>query len=245
MKNLPVLYQDEYLVAVNKPSGLLVHRSDMARHETEHAMKIVRNQLRQWVYPFHRLDRSTSGVLVFALDQETARRMTQLFTDDKVSKKYLAVVRGHTREEERIDHPLKERRDKMTDQRADKDKPAQQAITSYRRLATVEVPQPVGPYATARYSLLQVKPLTGRNHQIRRHMKHVFHPVVGDTTYGDGKHNDFFRKHFNCHRLLLHANSIEFIHPHTCGQIVIQAALDDTFSTLIKALDWGEIPVSP
>ncbi len=244
MKKLPILYQDEYLVAVNKPSGLLVHRSDMARHETEHAMKIVRNQLRQWVYPFHRLDRSTSGVLVFALDQETARRMTQLFTDDKISKKYLAVVRGHTREEERIDHPLKERWDKMTDQRADKDKPAQQAITSYRRLATVEVPQPVGPYATARYSLLQVKPLTGRNHQIRRHMKHVFHPVLGDTTYGDGKHNDFFRKHFNCHRLLLHANTIEFIHPHTGGLIAIQAALDDTFSMLFKALGWGEISVS-
>ena len=244
MKKLPILYQDEYLVAVNKPSGLLVHRSDMARHETEHAMKIVRNQLRQWVYPFHRLDRSTSGVLVFALDQETARRMTQLFTDDKISKKYLAVVRGHTREEERIDHPLKERWDKMTDQRADKDKPAQQAITSYRRLATVEVPQPVGPYATARYSLLQVKPLTGRNHQIRRHMKHVFHPVVGDTTYGDGKHNDFFRKHFNCHRLLLHANSIEFIHPYTGGLIAIQAALDNTFSTLLKALGWDAISVS-
>jgi tRNA pseudouridine65 synthase len=243
-KKLPILYQDEYLVAVNKPSGLLVHRSDIARHETEHAMKIVRNQLRQWVYPFHRLDRSTSGVLVFALDQETARRMTQLFTDDKVSKKYLAVVRGHTREEERIDHPLRERRDKMTDQRADKDKPAQQAVTAYTRLATVEVPQPVGPYATARYSLLQVKPLSGRNHQIRRHMKHIFHPVLGDTTYGDGKHNDFFRKHFNCHRLLLHANSIEFIHPYTCGQIVIQAALDDTFSMLLKDLDWGEIPVS-
>jgi tRNA pseudouridine65 synthase len=239
MKKLPILYQDEFLVAVNKPSGLLVHRSDIARHETEHAMKIVRNQLRQWVYPFHRLDRSTSGVLVFALDQETARRMTQLFTNDKIFKNYLAVVRGHTRDEELIDHPLKEHWDKMTDQKADKDKPGQQAITEYRRLATVELPQAVGPYATARYSLLQVKPRTGRNHQIRRHMKHVFHPVVGDTTYGDGKHNDFFRKNFNCRRLLLHANRIEFIHPYTCAHIIIQAPLDETFSTLLKALDWG------
>jgi tRNA pseudouridine65 synthase len=244
MRTLPVLYQDEYLIAVNKPSGLLVHRSDIARHETENAMKIVRNQLRQWVYPFHRLDRSTSGVLVFALDQETARRMTQLFIDNKIFKDYLAVVRGYTREEERIDHPLKELRDKMTDQKADEDKPGQQAVTAYRRLATVELPQPVGPYATARYSLLQVKPLTGRNHQIRRHMKHIFHPVVGDTTHGDGKHNDFFRKNFNCRRLLLHANAIEFIHPYTCGQVVIQAPLDDAFSTLLKALNWGTIAVS-
>ncbi len=244
MRTLPVLYQDEYLVAVNKPSGLLVHRSDIARHETENAMKIVRNQLRQWVYPFHRLDRSTSGVLVFALDQETARRMTQLFIDNKISKDYLAVVRGYTREEERIDHPLKERRDKMTDQKADEDKPGQQAVTAYRRLATVELPLPVGPYATARYSLLQVKPLTGRNHQIRRHMKHIFHPVVGDTTHGDGKQNDFFRKNFNCRRLLLHANTIEFIHPYTCGQVVIQAPLDNAFNTLLKALNWGAIAVS-
>ncbi len=244
MRQLPVLYQDEYLVAVNKPSGLLVHRSDIARHETENAMKTVRNQLRQWVYPFHRLDRSTSGVLLFGLDQETARRMTQFFTDDKISKSYLAVVRGYTREEERIDHPLKERRDRMADQKADKDKPAQQAITAYRRLATVELPQPVGRYATARYSLVQVKPQTGRNHQIRRHMKHIFHPVVGDTTYGDGKQNDFFRKNFNCDRLLLHAGRIEFTHPFTCGRIVIQAALDEKFRTLLKALDWGTIAVS-
>lgn len=238
MKELPILYQDKYLVAVDKPSGLLVHRSDIARHETEYAMKIVRNQLGQWVYPFHRLDRSTSGVLVFALDQETARRMTQLFTDDKISKNYLAVVRGYTSDDERIDYPLKERRDRMTDQKADKNKPAQQAITVYKRLATVELPQPVGPYTTARYSLLQVKPLTGRNHQIRRHMKHIFHPVVGDTTYGDGRHNDFFRSNFNCRRLLLHAHAIEFMHPHTNGRLVIRAPLDDNFSSLLRALGW-------
>ncbi|HEY6010274.1 MAG TPA: pseudouridine synthase [Nitrospirota bacterium] len=241
MTALPILYQDEHLVAVNKPSGLLVHRSDIARHETEHAMKIVRNQLRRWVYPFHRLDRSTSGVLVFGLDQETARRMTRFFTDDAVEKAYLAVVRGHTKEGERIDYPLKERWDKMTDQNADRDKPAQQAITNYRRLGIVDVPQPVGPYATARYSLLQIKPLTGRNHQIRRHMKHIFHPVIGDTTYGDGKHNDLFRKHFNCRRLLLHASSIEFPHPYTGGTVVIQAPLDDAFSALVTALDWGGV----
>lgn len=243
MTTLPILYQDDHLVAVNKPSGLLVHRSDIARHETEHAMKIVRNQLRQWVYPFHRLDRSTSGVLVFALDQETARRMTQLFTDDKISKKYLAVVRGHTREEEQIDHPLRERLDRMTDRNADRDKPGQRAVTFYRRLATVELQDPVGPYATARYSFLEVKPLTGRNHQIRRHMKHIFHPVVGDTTYGDGKHNDFFRRKFNCRRLLLHANTIGFPHPYSGASVAIQAPLDDGFRSLLRTIT-GSDPFS-
>ena len=144
MKSLPVLYLDKQLVAVNKPAGLLVHRSDIDRHEHEIAMKIVRDQLGQWVYPFHRLDKSTSGVILFALDKETARYMTQAFTEGKVSKSYLAVVRGFTREAERIDYPLKERRDRMTGQKVDRDKPGQEAVTEYRRLATVELPHPVG-----------------------------------------------------------------------------------------------------
>jgi tRNA pseudouridine65 synthase len=237
-RSLPVLYQDRQLVVVNKPSGLLVHRSDIDRHASENAMKIVRDQMGQWVYPVHRLDKATSGVLVFALDRETARCMTRLFFDDRISKGYLAIVRGFTPESGRIDHPLKERWDKMTDQKADRDKPGKQAVTEYRRIATVELPHPVGRYSTARYSLLQVTPFTGRNHQIRRHLKHVFHPVVGDTTYGDGKHNDLFRKHLNCHRLLLHANNIEFIHPGNGEKLEIQAPPDLTLSALLDRLPW-------
>jgi tRNA pseudouridine65 synthase len=244
MKSLPVLYLDKQLVAVNKPAGLLVHRSDIDRHEHENAMKIVRDQLGQWVYPFHRLDKSTSGVLLFALDKETARFMTQAFTGGKVSKSYLAVVRGFTREEERIDYPLKERRDKMTGQRAERDKPGQEAVTEYRRLATVELPHPVGRYSTARYSFVQAAPLTGRMHQIRRHMKHIFHPVVGDTNHGDGKQNDFFRRHFDCRRLLLHAHSIEFVHPCTDRQLHIQAPLDHAFGALLEVLHWDKVPLS-
>jgi tRNA pseudouridine65 synthase len=240
MKTLPVLYQDEHLVAVNKPMGLLVHRSSIDCHEHENAMKLVRDQLGQWVYPIHRLDKSTSGVLVFALDQETARRMTRSFTDEKVSKGYLAVVRGITKEAERIDHPLKDSVDKMTDQKADKDKPAKPSVTDYRRLASIELPHAVGRYSTARYSLVTAFPVTGRNHQIRRHMKHIFHPIVGDTTYGDGKQNDFFRRQFNCHRLLLHAYKIEFIHPYTGQLLHIRAPLDHTFSALLEGLQWDQ-----
>ncbi len=240
MKSLPVLYQDEHLVAVNKPSGLLVHRSAIDRHEPETAMKIVRDQVGQWVFPVHRLDKSTSGVLVFALDRETARRMSLLFSDAKVSKTYLAVVRGFTSEADRINHPLKDRWDKMTDQKADKEKPGKDAVTDYRRLATVELPYPVGRYASARFSLVQAAPLTGRNHQIRRHMKHVFHPIIGDTTYGDGRQNDFFRRHFQCRRLLLHASSISFPHPGTGKPLPIDAPLDDAFNALLEALHWKD-----
>jgi tRNA pseudouridine65 synthase len=241
MRTLPVLYQDEQLVAVNKPSGLLVHRSAIDRHETVIAMQLLRDQLGQWVYPLHRLDKSTSGALVFALDRETARAMTRSFTDAAVSKKYLAVVRGFIGEGDRIDHPLKDRRDKMTAGEENGNGTGKSSVTEYRRLATVELPQAVGRYATARYSLVAAAPLTGRTHQIRRHLKHIFHPVVGDTTYGDGKQNEFFRRKFNSHRLLLHAHTIEFIHPWTGRLLSIQAPLDHTFGALLEALQWDRV----
>jgi len=244
MKTLSILYQDRHLVAVNKPSGLLVHRSMIDRHETENAMRILRNQLGQWVWPLHRLDKPTSGVLLFALDKETARLMTQSFSHGKASKHYLAIVRGFTKELECIDYPLKDLWDKMTDQKAKKDKPEKASITEYRRLATVELPYPVSRYSSARYSLIKVAPLTGRNRQIRRHMKHIFHPVVGDTTYGDGKQNAFFRQKFNCCRLLLHAIKVEFIHPFSEQRIHIQAPLDQTFGSLLEALQWGNVGLS-
>jgi len=236
MNPLPILYQDEHLVAVNKPSGLLVHRTNLDRHTRENAMHIVRDQLGRWVYPFHRLDKATSGVLLFALDQETARRMTRSFTNGAVSKSYLAIVRGFTKEGERIDHPLREIADKRSGQSVDRDGPGKEAITEYQRLAAVELPHPVGRYTTARYSFIKASPLTGRNHQIRRHLKHIFHPVIGDTAYGDGKHNDFFRKQFDCHRMLLHAREIVFIHPNTDRRLSLEAPLDNAFSALLHVL---------
>lgn len=249
MKSLPLLYQDEHLVAVNKPSGLLVHRSDIDRHESEYAMQILRDQLGQWVYLLHRLDKATSGVLMFALDRETARRMTRSFTGGAISKSYFAIVRGFTPEAERIDHPLKERRGKMriemriemTDKRAAMDKPERAAVTEYRRLATVELPRPVGRYPTARYSLIQAAPLNGRMHQIRRHLKHIFHPIIGDTTYGDGKQNEFFRLEFNCRRLLLHSHAAEFLHPHSGKQVRIHAPLDEDFGAILREFSWETI----
>ncbi len=244
MKALPILYQDEHLVAVNKPSGLLVHRSAIDRHETEIAMKIVRNQLGQWVYPVHRLDKATSGVLVFTLDRETTRRMFRAFSEGEVSKKYLAIVRGFTEEAGRIDHPLRENQDKMSGREEAGGGQAKRCLTEYRRLATVELPEPVGRYATARFSLVAAAPATGRTHQIRRHMKHIFHPVVGDTTYGDGRQNEFFRRQFNCRRLLLHAQALEFLHPWNSGRVAVQAPLDHAFRTVLDNLNWSAVDLA-
>lgn len=238
---MEILYQDDSLVAVNKPAGLLVHRSAIDRHETRYAMQIVRDRLGRRVYPVHRLDKPTSGILVFALDADTARRMTELFSGGGVDKTYLAVVRGYADETGIIDYALEEQLDRITDANAQRDKPAQPAVTCYRRLGIAELPFAVGRYPTARYSLLRISPKTGRKHQIRRHMKHIFHPVVGDTSHGDGRHNDFFRTHFGCHRLLLCATGLAFTHPDTGERLRLEAPLDDSFRRIVDNLGWGDV----
>lgn len=236
---IDILYLDDWLVAVHKPAGLLVHRSEIDRHETRYALQLTRDRLGRRVYPVHRLDKPTSGVLVFALDLDMARRMTALFTDGGVEKTYTAVVRGHTDPDGVIDYALVEQLDAMTDAKARPDKPAQTAITHYRRLATNELPYPVGRYPTCRYSWLELSPKTGRKHQIRRHMKHIFHPVVGDTTHGDGRHNQFFREHFETHRLLLAATRLGFVHPATGAGVELTAPLDGGFRAILAGLGWN------
>ena len=237
---MQILYHDEHLIAVNKPTGLLVHRSAIDRHETRFALQLVRDRIGRRVYPLHRLDKPTSGVLLFALNEATARLMMPVFSGGGVDKHYLAVVRGYTADRETIDYPLKEQLDRMTDARADADKPAQAAITHLRRLATIELSQAVGRYHTARYSLVKLTPGTGRKHQLRRHMKHIFHPIIGDTSHGDGLHNRFFRDAFDCRRLLLAATQLSFVHPQSGQRISIEAPLDDTFTTILDRLGWGD-----
>jgi tRNA pseudouridine65 synthase len=235
---LEILFHDEWLVAINKPSGLLVHRSWIDKDETRFALQMVRDQIGQYVYPVHRLDKPTSGVLLFALDADTAKALSQAFENGEISKEYLAVVRGYTDESGHIDYPLKELHDKMTDAKAQRNKAPQSAITDYERLATIELPIAVGRYATARYSLVKLRPKSGRKHQLRRHMKHIMHPIVGDTKYGRSEHNNLFRRHFDCHRLLLAATTIRFPHPVTGKPITITATPGMDFDRILALPDW-------
>jgi tRNA pseudouridine65 synthase len=237
---LEIIYQDKHLVAINKPSGLLVHRSYIDRHETRFAVQILRDQLGQYVYPVHRLDKPTSGILLFALNAEFAQQMGTLFSERQTQKTYLAVVRGYTIDKDTIDYTLVEELDKIADKHA-KEKEAQDAVTDYQTLAQTEFNHPVGRYQTARYSLVKLTPKTGRKHQLRRHLKHIYHPIVGDTTHGDGKQNQFFREQLNCHRLLLAATQLAFIHPQTKKNIVINATIDGEFKQIIKHFEQYEL----
>ncbi len=239
---LEILYRDEHLVAVNKPSGLLVHRSMIDRHETRFALQLVRDQIGQYVYPVHRLDKPTSGVLVLALSPEVARMMGELFqSHDAITKSYLAVVRGIAPPTATIDYPLKEQLDKMTDKKAQQDKPAQAALTDIVRLATVELPYGIDRYPTSRYSLVQANPKTGRKHQIRRHLKHLAHPIIGDAKHGKGNHNRYFAEHLGANRLLLHCQTMAFLHPVSGQPLVIEAPLDATMTALFQTFDWGHL----
>lgn len=216
-------------MAIAKPPGMAVHRSEQV-HDRAPALQRLRDQLGQWVYPVHRLDRATSGVLLFALDPQTAGALGQRLRAREVDKRYLAVTRGFTPPRAEIERALRET----------PEGPAQPAHTSLRRLATVQLPIAVGRYPTARYSLVELRPHQGRSHQLRKHMAHLRHPIVGDVRHGDGRHNRLFREHFGARRLLLHARRLSLCHPHTDRPLNIEAPLDEQLGELLADLGWQE-----
>ena len=234
---LPIVYRDDWLIAIHKHAGLLVHRSALDRHETRFALQMLRDQIGQPVYPVHRLDKGTSGVLLFALDREVSRALNSQFERGEVTKTYLAIVRGHPPEAGEIDHPLA----RIADEHAGivASAAAQPALTRYRRLATVELPHAVDRYPTSRYALLELQPLTGRWHQLRRHLKHISHPIIGDATHGKGRHNRLFQDLFGCQRLLLAATEMQLKHPVNGQVLRLQAGLAEDFAAVIGRLGWG------
>lgn len=235
---LTILYQDDYLVAVDKPAGLFVHRSFMDKNEKHFALQLVRDQIGQYVYPVHRLDRPTSGVLLFALNRDIARQMGELFTNKTIQKTYYALVRGHLLGENLIDHALKEKLDKLGDKYVSQDKPAQSAQTGYQSVKTACLPIVMGKYNSVRYSLIKLLPKTGRRHQIRRHLAHLRYPIIGDINYGDNKQNPFFIQHFGFKRLMLIAKELRFIHPITQEKLVIISQFDPQWKTVFQKLHW-------
>ena len=212
---LEILYRDEYLIAINKPSGLLVHKSYYAGVADEYAVEKLTNQIGQKVHLVHRLDRKTSGVLLFALDKETLKLVSDQFMNREVEKKYIAIVRGFTKEEETIDYDL-----------TNENEIAQNAVTYYRRLQTSEIDLPFLKHPTSRYSFVEALPETGRFHQLRKHFKHILHPILGCRKHGCNKQNKLWLNSFNITAMPLHSHQLNFQHPITKEYISINASLN-------------------
>lgn len=222
---LPILYQDEHLVAINKPHNLLVHRSSIAADESVFALQLLRNQLNCWVSPCHRLDRKTSGVLLFALNAKIDVAIKAQFENHAVRKKYLALVRGYLPESGMTDRPLEREKGGFQD-----------AVTHYRCLQQVELDIEVSRYPKSRYSLAEITPETGRMHQIRRHFAQLRHYLIGDKTYGECKHNKMFETKFGLNTMLLHASELSFIHPVSGENMQIEAQMNGEFTSILRKI---------
>lgn len=238
--DLRVLYRDPHLIAIDKPSGLLCHRSEIARDVHVYALQLVRKLVGRRVYGPHRLDRGTSGVLLFGLDREIARALADAFAGHEVDKTYHAIVRGHPPAEGTIDHAI------ATSETGE----PKEAVTDYTVLARGALPVPVGNYPETWAALVRLHPRTGRRHQLRRHLVHIRHPIIGDTTYGDGKNNRVFRAELGIDRLMLYASRLALTHPVTGERIEIHAPPEPQLTAACARFGWPDphalaVPAAP
>ncbi|HAN97904.1 MAG TPA: tRNA pseudouridine(65) synthase TruC [Planctomycetaceae bacterium] len=210
---IEIVHQDEHLIAVFKPAGLMVHRGPMSGPDEPVLLQTLRDQIGAYLYPVHRLDRPTAGLILFGLTSEGAKRLGDLFETRQVRKTYEALVRGWVTESGEIDRPLRSGpEDQATTQEAS-DGPERAAVTRYRPRRRFETPWPIGEFPTSRFTHLELEPLTGRWHQLRRHLNHLAHPILGDHRHGDHRWNQAFFATTGVYRMLLTAVRLEFPHP--------------------------------
>lgn len=234
---LRILWRDGDWLAIHKPAGWLVHRTGLDAGETRFIVQTLRDQLGQHVHPVHRLDKGTSGVLLMALSADAARALATQFEQRQVDKRYLAFVRGWPAGDAVVDHALRP-------DDAPPDAEPQPALTRFRTLATLLLDVPVDRYPQTRAALVEARPETGRRHQIRRHLKHLSHPIIGDTTHGKGSHNRWWATHLGVQRMWLHAASLTLSHPGTGRPLTIASPLQgdlgnaDWLTLLAQPWDW-------
>ncbi|RZK74115.1 MAG: pseudouridylate synthase [Pedobacter sp.] len=224
---LEIVYQDEHIIAINKPHGLLVHRSSIANDAKVFALQLLRDQVGRHVSPVHRLDRKTGGLLLFAFEKDVEIAMHQQFQNAQVQKKYLAVLRGHSPDQQDIDYPL-----------AKENGTLQEAFTSFVTLKRSELQIPFGKHSTSRYSLVEATPTTGRMHQLRRHFAHIFYPIIGDRKHGCNKQNRFFKETWEMTTMLLHASQLSFNHPVTGVPLTLNAEIGNEFRRVNELMNW-------
>lgn len=232
----PILFEDDYLVVVNKPAGLLVHKSAIDKHETEFLLQQLRDRLGCHLFPVHRLDKPTSGVIAFAKDPETASGLQAVLAHHSSKKCYLLLCRGFVAEEGVIDHPLKPIADFKRARKKIQDKPAQDAVTHFQCLAQAEIDVAIDKYPKSRFSLVAAQLETGRKHQIRRHFKHLSHPIIGCPKYGKSRYNQYFAEQVSAAGLMLHAWQLEFSHPISQGRVQLVAPVPQRLQTALTHL---------
>lgn len=224
---LEIVYQDDHLIAINKPHGLLVHRSSIANDAKEFALQLLRDQVSRKVSPVHRLDRKTGGLLLFAFEKDVEIAMHQQFQSGAVQKKYLAILRGYSPDSMDIDYPL-----------AKENGTIQEAFTTFVTLQRAELEVAFGKHPTSRYSLVEAAPTTGRMHQLRKHFAHIFYPIIGDRKHGCNKQNKLFKEQWEMTTMLLHASELIFEHPVTQEKIHLNATVQDEFARVMKLMGW-------
>ena len=226
---LEIIYQDEHLIAINKPHGLLVHRSFIANDAKEFALQMLRDQVNRRVSPVHRLDRKTSGLLLFAFEKEVEVALHKQFQESAIRKKYLAILRGYAPDSMDIDYPLVKENGAIQD-----------AFTTFVTLKRSELDVPLGKHPTSRYSLVEATPTTGRMHQLRKHFAHICYPIIGDRKHGCNKQNRFFKEQWDMTTMLLHASELELIHPVTGEQLHLKAGYHPEFQRMMELMGWHE-----
>jgi tRNA pseudouridine65 synthase len=224
---LEIVYQDEHLIAINKPHGLLVHRSSIANDAKEFALQMLRDQINRRVSPVHRLDRKTGGLLLFAFEKDVEIAMHKQFQEGQVNKKYQAILRGYAPDQMAIDYPL-----------TNDNGVVQESFTSFVTLARAELDVAFGKHPSSRYSLVEANPTTGRMHQLRKHFAHIFYPIIGDRKHGCNKQNKFFKEQWQMTTMLLHASELEFVHPVTGQKIHLRAPLQEEFKRMMDLMGW-------
>jgi tRNA pseudouridine65 synthase len=222
-----IIYEDDRIIGVFKPNRLLVHRTNIDFYEKQNLLQWLSDAVKTTVHPAHRLDKATSGIVLFTKDLDALRFLRQQFSERTLAKSYLALVRGYTAASGRIEKPLQKEGDSTL----------REAITNYITLSHTELPIAVSRYETSRYSLLRAFPETGRYHQIRLHFAHLRHPIIGDSRHGDKKHNQMFREVQQLPALFLHAENIEFTHP-AGRQITLHAPVPDHFQAVLSNFNW-------
>ncbi len=237
---IQVVFEDDHYVGVFKPAGLMVHRGPKTLATEPVLLQTLRDQLNRFLYPIHRLDRPTAGLIFFAYTSEAASRMGELFTQRRIEKTYQALVRGFMPDEVTVDRPLGDHEDgkaKAYGESKERSAEIQDAVTHFRCLRRYEVPWPMGEFPCSRFSLLEVQPHTGRWHQIRRHLNHLAHPVIGDHRHGDHRWNQMFYQRTGVYRMLLTSMRVDFRHPFTHEPISLLVSRGESFD---QALNWIE-----